>query len=110
MNDFKGVDYYNIASLLSEEEKMVRNTVREFVSKEVVPIIEKYYSEGSFPLHLVPKMAELGFLGSNLPEEFGCAGLNNVAYGLIMQELERGDERDKEFCIGTGCTCNVSNI
>ena len=97
MNDFTGVDYFNIETLLSEDEKMVRNTVREFVSKEVLPIIEKNYSEGSFPLHLIPNMAELGFLGSNLPEEFGCAGLNNVAYGLIMQELERGDSGIRSF-------------
>lgn len=97
MNKFNGVDYYNSESLLSEDEIMVRNTVREFVSKEVIPIIEKHYSSDSFPIQLVPKMAELGMLGSNLPEEFGCAGLNNVAYGLIMQELERGDSGIRSF-------------
>ncbi|PIW70157.1 MAG: acyl-CoA dehydrogenase [Ignavibacteriales bacterium CG12_big_fil_rev_8_21_14_0_65_30_8] len=97
MNKFNGVDYYNSESLLTEDEIMVRNTVREFVSKEVIPIIEKHYSTDSFPIHLVPKMAELGMLGSNLPEEFSCAGLNNVAYGLIMQELERGDSGIRSF-------------
>ncbi|PJA99216.1 MAG: acyl-CoA dehydrogenase [Ignavibacteriales bacterium CG_4_9_14_3_um_filter_30_11] len=97
MNIFKGVDYYNSETLLSADEIMVRNTVREFVSKEVVPIIEKQYSTDSFPIHLVPKMAELGMLGSNLPEEYSCAGLNNVAYGLIMQELERGDSGIRSF-------------
>ena len=97
MNIFKGVDYYNSETLLSADEIMLRNTVREFVSKEVVPIIEKQYSTDSFPIHLVPKMAELGMLGSNLPEEYSCAGLNNVAYGLIMQELERGDSGIRSF-------------
>ena len=97
MNDFKGVDYYNSESLLAEEEIMIRNTVREFVSKEVIPIIEKYYSEGKFPIHLIHRMAELGMLGPNLPEEYGCAGLNNVSYGLMMQELERGDSGIRSF-------------
>lgn len=97
MNDFKGVDYYNSESLLSEEEIMIRNTVRNFVSKEVLPIIEEHYSKGKFPMHLIPKMAEMGLLGPNLPEEYGCAGLNNVAYGLMMQELERGDSGIRSF-------------
>ncbi|MDQ3516081.1 MAG: acyl-CoA dehydrogenase family protein, partial [Gemmatimonadota bacterium] len=69
----------------------MRDTVRRFVDDRVLPIIGDCYIEGRFPLELVPEMAELGMFGANLPEEYGCAGLNNVAYGLIMQELERGD-------------------
>ena len=83
--------------LLSEEEIMIRNSVREFVSDEVIPIIEKYNREGKFPLELVPKMAELGLFGTNLPQKYGCAELNNVAYGLVMQELERGDSGISSF-------------
>jgi glutaryl-CoA dehydrogenase len=91
------VDYYNLESLLSEEEIMVRNTVREFVSAEIIPIIEKYNREGKFPEHLIPKMAELGLFGPTLPIKYECAELNNVAYGLIMQELERGDSGIRSF-------------
>jgi alkylation response protein AidB-like acyl-CoA dehydrogenase len=86
-------DFYDIDSLLSEEERAVRASVRAFVDERVLPIIGKCYVEGRFPKELVPAMAELGVFGANLPEEYGCAGLNNVAYGLIMQELERGDLR-----------------
>ena len=91
MNSYKGVDYFNTESLLVEEEVMIRDTVREFVSDEVIPIIEKHNRESTFPIHLVSKMAELGLLGSTFPEKYGCAGLNYVSYGLIAQELERGD-------------------
>lgn len=97
MEKFKGVDYFNIESLLTEEEILVRNSVREFVEDEVIPIIEKHYREGSFPLELIPKLGELGVFGLTLPQEFGCAGLNNVAYGLVMQELERGDSGVRSF-------------
>jgi glutaryl-CoA dehydrogenase len=94
---FSGVDYYSTDSLLKEEEILVRNTVREFVEDQVIPIIEKHNREGTFPLGLVPKMAELGLFGATLPPEFGCAGMNNVAYGLVMQELERGDSGVRSF-------------
>ena len=97
MQKFQGVDYFNIESLLSEEEIMIRNSVREFVSDEVIPIIEKYNREGKFPMELIPKMAELGLFGTNLPQKYGCAELNNVAYGLVMQELERGDSGIRSF-------------
>jgi glutaryl-CoA dehydrogenase len=97
MNYFKGVDYYNTESLLTPEEVMIRNTVREFVSDEVIPIIEKHNREATFPIHLVPKMAELGLLGNTLPEKYGCTGLNYVSYGLITQELERGDSGIRSF-------------
>ena len=97
MQKFQGVDYYNIESLLSEEEIMIRNSVREFVSDEVIPIIEKHNRESTFPIDLVPKMGELGLFGTNLPQKYGCAELNNVAYGLVMQELERGDSGVRSF-------------
>ena len=91
------LDFFNIDSQLSEDERAVRDSVRHFVDDRVLPIIGKCYVEGRFPKELVPEMAELGVLGANLPEEYGCAGLNNVAYGLIMQELERGDSGVRSF-------------
>lgn len=91
------LDFFNIDSLLSEEERAVRASVRAFVDEHVLPIIGKCYVDGRFPREIVPKMAELGVFGANLPEEYGCAGLNNVAYGLIMQELERGDSGVRSF-------------
>jgi len=97
MNNFNGVDYFNIRSLLSEEELMIRDLVREFVSEEVIPIIEEHNREGKFPLQLVPKIAEIGLLGSTLPSKYGGAEMNNVAYGLVMQELERGDSGIRSF-------------
>jgi glutaryl-CoA dehydrogenase len=76
---------------------MIRDTVREFVSDEIIPIIEKYNREGEFPKQIIPRMAELGLFGTTLPEKYGCAALNNVAYGLVMQELERGDSGIRSF-------------
>jgi len=94
---FQGVDFYNIEGLFSEEERMIRDTVREWVEDRVLPIIQEAYIERRFPGELIGEMAEMGMLGANLPEEYGCAGLNNVAYGLIMQELERGDSGIRSF-------------
>ena len=91
------LDFFDIDSALSEEERAVRDSVRRFVDERVLPIIGKHYVEGRFPRELVPEMAALGVFGANLPEEYGCAGLNNVAYGLIMQELERGDSGVRSF-------------
>src|SRR5881409_418520 len=91
------LDFFNIDSQLTEEECAVRDSVRRFIDDRVMPIIGKCYVEGRFPKELVPEMAELGVFGANLPEEYGCAGLNNVAYGLIMQELERGDSGVRSF-------------
>src|ERR1035437_995874 len=93
---FRGVDYLEIDSLLNDDEKLVRQMVREFVEKEIIPHIEEWNREGRFPLHLVPLMAEMGFYGANL-EGYGCAGMSNVQYGLIMQELERGDSGMRSF-------------
>jgi glutaryl-CoA dehydrogenase len=91
------LDFFNIDSVLSEEERAVRDSVRRFIDERVLPIIGRCYVEGRFPKELVPELAELGVFGANLPEEYGCAGLNNVAYGLIMQELERGDSGVRSF-------------
>ncbi|KPJ91941.1 MAG: acyl-CoA dehydrogenase [Gemmatimonas sp. SG8_17] len=94
---YQGVDFYDVDSLLSGEERAIRDTVRRWVDDAVLPIIAEHYLQGSFPRHLVPQMGEFGFLGANLPAEYGCAELDNVAYGLIMQELERGDSGIRSF-------------
>jgi glutaryl-CoA dehydrogenase len=91
------LDFYDIDSALSEEERAVRDSVRRFVDERVLPIIGDAYVQGRFPRELIPEMGELGVFGANLPEEYGCAGLNNVQYGLIMQELERGDSGVRSF-------------
>ena len=90
-------DFFDIDSALSEEERAVRASVRQFVDERILPIIGNCYVEGRFPKEIIPGLAELGVFGANLPEEYGCAGLNNVAYGLIMQELERGDSGIRSF-------------
>jgi glutaryl-CoA dehydrogenase len=96
MSRFPGVDFIDFDSLISEEERLVRDTVRAFVEDKVVPIIEECHREARFPMDLVPEMAELGLFGSTI-DEYGLPGLNNVAYGLIMQELERGDSGLRSF-------------
>lgn len=97
MHKFLGVDYFDVESLLSEDEIMVRNSVRDFVDNEIIPIIEKHYREDKFPIEIVPKLAEMGLFGINLPQKYGCAEMNNVVYGLTMQELERGDSGIRSF-------------
>jgi glutaryl-CoA dehydrogenase len=95
--DFDGVDFLRLEELLSEEEILARDTVRDFVSKEFLPLVREHVRrDGSFPMQLVPRLAELGLFGANL-EGYGCAGMNNVAYGLVMQELERGDSGLRSF-------------
>jgi glutaryl-CoA dehydrogenase len=96
-SEYTGVDFYDMDSLLSEEERAVRDTVRQWVTDALIPVIGSAYIDGRFPKELIGGMAELGLFGANLPEEYGCAGLNNVAYGLIMQELERGDSGIRSF-------------
>ncbi|MEX0892721.1 MAG: acyl-CoA dehydrogenase family protein [Gemmatimonadota bacterium] len=105
MPKFQGIDYFDADSLLSEEERMVRDTVRTWVDDNLMPVIQDAYIQRTFPKQLIPQMAELGMLGANLPEEYGCAGLNNVAYGLIMQELERGDSGIRSFASVQGALC-----
>ncbi len=97
MQKFVGVDYYNIEDLLSEEEILVRDSVRKFIDDNVIPVIEKHYQDGTFPMDLIPKLGELGVFGMTLPQKYGCAEMNNVAYGLAMQELERGDSGVRSF-------------
>ena len=90
MPSFPGVDFLDFDSLLSDEDRLARQTARQFVDDEVLPIIEQHNRAATFPLHLVPQLADLGFFGANL-SGYGCAGMSNVAYGQVMQELERGD-------------------
>ena len=87
MPKFQGVDFYDVDSLLSEEERMVRDTVRQWVDDALMPVIEEAYIEKRFPTELIPQMAELGIYGANLPEEYGCAGVNYVSYGLVAREV-----------------------
>ncbi|HWB99569.1 MAG TPA: acyl-CoA dehydrogenase family protein [Bryobacteraceae bacterium] len=96
MSQFRGVDYLYIDSLLNEEERLVRQTARQFAEERVLPIIRDCYRNARFPEELVPEMGRLGFFGANL-EGYGCAGMSNVEYGLIMQELERGDSGIRSF-------------
>jgi len=96
MEKFRGVDYYGIEALLSEEERMVRDAVRDWVEAEFLPIVIEHHRAGTFPMALVPRLGELEVFGATL-QGYGCAGLNNVAYGLIMQELERGDSGLRSF-------------
>jgi glutaryl-CoA dehydrogenase len=105
MATFHGVDYFNTDSLLSDEERMIRDTVRQWVDDALLPVIQDAYINRRFPKELIPQMAELGIFGANLPEEYGCAGLNNTAYGLIMQELERGDSGVRSFASVQGALC-----
>jgi len=94
---FQGVDFLRLDELLSDEERLARESVRDFVSREFLPRIQEHVRrDGSFPMELVPRMAELGLFGANLVG-YGCAGMNNVAYGLVMQELERGDSGLRSF-------------
>lgn len=105
MARFEGVDYFDVDSLLSEEERMVRDTIRGWVDDNLLPVIEHAYIERRFPTEIIPQLAELGVYGANLPEKYGCAGLDNVAYGLIMQELERGDSGIRSFASVQGALC-----
>jgi len=95
--EYAGLDFLELDSLLSDEELLARDSVREFVTREFLPLIQKHVRrDGSFPMELVPRMADLGLFGANLTG-YGCAGMNNVAYGLVMQELERGDSGLRSF-------------
>jgi glutaryl-CoA dehydrogenase len=96
MERFRGVDYLSIDSQFSEEELLVRQEARKFVDERVLPAIRDCYRDARFPSELIPEMGRLGFLGANL-EGYGCAGMNNVEYGLLMQELERGDSGIRSF-------------
>ena len=101
---FEGVDYYGLDAELTAEERLARDNVRRMVEEEVVPIISEHYSRGTFPMHLIPRFAEMGLLGANL-HGYGCAGMGQVAYGLVCQELERGDSGIRSFCSVQGSLC-----
>ena len=96
MEKFRGVDYYGIDELLTEEQRMMRDAVRDWVEAKFVPIVSQHHRDGTFPTELAKDLGEMGVFGATL-KGYGCAGLDNVAYGLIMQELERGDSGLRSF-------------
>ncbi len=96
MEPFEGLDFYRIDDLLTEEQRLIRETVRDFVDEQFMPGIEDHFMAGTFPKEVIPGLGELGLLGANL-EGYGCAGLDSISYGLIMQELERGDSGLRSF-------------
>ncbi|HKL53710.1 MAG TPA: acyl-CoA dehydrogenase family protein, partial [Wenzhouxiangellaceae bacterium] len=96
MSKLDSFDLYNIAEELSDEERMIRDSVARFVDERALPLIPECFDAGRFPEELIPEIADLGLLGSSL-EGYGCAGLNSVSYGLICQELERGDSGLRSF-------------
>ncbi len=98
-------DLFDIRSLLSEEECAVQDAVARFTDERVIPIIGDCFEKGEFPHHLIPEMAAMGLLGSSLPTEYGCAGMNAVSYGLICQELERGDSGIRSFASVQSSLC-----
>jgi glutaryl-CoA dehydrogenase len=104
MRPFAGVDYYLVDDLLAPEERLIRKTVRDFVDREAMPLLEACHAREEFPRQLIPRMAELGFFGANL-QGYGCAGLNNISYGLICQELERGDSGLRSMVSVQGSLC-----
>ncbi len=104
MAAFEGVDYYALDELLNDEQRLVRDTVRKFVSDKILPIINEHQREGTFPKEVLPVMGEMGLLGANL-EGYGLPGLDNISYGLILQELERGDSSVRSFVSVQGALC-----
>ncbi len=102
---FEGLDVLGIGALLSDEERLVQSEVRKYVDTEITPIVAGCFEEARFPVELIPSLADLGVLGANLPEEYGCAGMNNVSYGLVMQELEAGDSGIRSFASVQGALC-----
>ena len=91
MDQFESPDYYNIDDLLSEEHKLIRQSAREWVKRDVSPIIEEAAQQAKFPKSIISGLAEIGAFGPYIPEEYGGAGLDQISYGIIMQEIERGD-------------------
>lgn len=99
---FEAPDYFQVDELLSDEARAIRDEVRQFVAAEVEPIIEEHAQRSTFPEHLIPAFAELGLLGPTFPREYGGGGYSNIVYGLMMQEIERGDSALRSFCSVTG--------
>jgi glutaryl-CoA dehydrogenase len=104
MKAFEAPDFLNIDEHLTSEEKMIRNSLREFVTQEIMPTIATHYENGTFPRELIPLLGELGTLGATI-QGYGCAGINSTSYGLIMQELERGDSGIRSFVSVQGALC-----
>jgi glutaryl-CoA dehydrogenase len=104
MSEFQAADFYQIDDLFSDEEKMARETVRDWVSGEFMPVIEEHNRNATFPAELIPSLAEMGVLGASL-EGYGCAGMSPTAYGLVLQELERGDSGLRSFVSVQGSLC-----
>lgn len=104
MKPFEAPDFLNIDAHLTEDERMIRDSVRDFTTKEIMPDIATHYENGTFPMDLIPKLAELGTLGATI-QGYGCAGVNYTSYGLIMQELERGDSGIRSFVSVQGALC-----
>ena len=100
-----GVDFYDIDSLLTEEERQIRDQVGEWVDERYLPLVEKAYDDAYFPMEVVSELADMGLMGATLPEKYGCAGIGPVAYGLTMQELERGDSGLRSFVSVQGALC-----
>ncbi len=104
MSAYFSPDFLQLDNLYSEDEKMIRNSLRQFVTDEILPDIAEYYEAGTFPRKLIPALAEMGTLGATI-EGYGCAGVNSTSYGLIMQELERGDSGIRSFVSVQGALC-----
>src|SRR5215471_17927299 len=98
-------DFFGLEDSLADDERLAMRSVRDFINLEVKPIISAAYEDGEFPRHLISKLGNLGVLGANLPSDYGCAGMNNVAYGLVMQELEAGDSGIRSFASVQGALC-----
>ncbi|MGE3974300.1 MAG: acyl-CoA dehydrogenase family protein [Bdellovibrionales bacterium] len=104
MKPYSAPDFMNIDAHLSDDEKMIRDTIRQFVSREVIPVIGEHFEKGTFPKELIPQLADLGVFGATI-QGYGCAGLNYTSYGLAMQELERGDSGLRSFVSVQGALC-----
>jgi glutaryl-CoA dehydrogenase len=104
MSDYRGLDFYNVAELFTDEEQMVQEAVRSFTSQKIVPIISDHFRDETFPKELIPQVGELGLFGATI-EGYGCAGMSNVGYGIAMQELERGDSGMRSFVSVQGALC-----
>ena len=102
---FHGVDFFRLDEQLSSDERLVRDEVRRWVDDRVIPILRGHFEAGTFPVELIPEIAEMGLLGANLDPKYGTPGLNNVAYGLVMQELERGDSGLRSFVSVQSALC-----
>lgn len=104
MAGYRGVDFYNVDALLTDEERMVRDSIRDFVEDRFMPVVTEHHRAATFPKELIPELGELGVYGATLTD-WGAPGLNNVAYGLILQELERGDSGLRSFVSVQGALC-----